>query len=80
MKNLKDSMSELLKFLGSKNHFNEIDKVFNPYMESRGTLSQKILNNKTINQIIPKFIPFYARQNLINKFLYRKGEKIGMTD
>ena len=76
VKNSRKTILEILNFLNvySKPPEN-IDKIYNPYLEPRGKLAYSIIRNKIVRKFAKKTLKQTTRFNIIKKFLSTEKEK-----
>jgi len=76
VKDTKSILQEILNFLNLKNELNDFKpEVYNKYGEVRGSLSQKILQNRTIRRISEVLISPSKRRVLKEKFIIKEKMK-----
>jgi len=76
VKNTRKTILEILNFLNvcSKPPEN-IDEIYNPYLEPRGRLADSIIRNKIVRKFAKKTIKQSTSWNIIKNFLSTKKEK-----
>ena len=75
IKNIKNTMNEIMEFLRMDYVFTDIiQDTYNPYAIPRGSISQMILGNTNIHKVSTSLFPNSTR-DFLKRFLVKKGKK-----
>jgi len=79
VKNLKDTLEEILKFLGLNPHLKNFEeKTHNPYVDTRGAIAERILQSKMAINLSQSLIS-ESSKNFLKKILFKKQTKPKMS-
>jgi len=74
-KNLKNTLEDILKFLGLNPHIKNFEeKTYNPYVDTRGPVAERILQSKMANNLSKSLISDSSR-TFLKKILFKKQSK-----
>jgi len=81
VKNIKNVLEDILKFLGISSSINNFkEKSYNPYSVTRGPIAKQILRSTTLSKIANKVMSTEEKSLLIEKFLTKKQPKPKITE
>jgi len=76
IKNIHETVTSILEFLGLDNDDLTFDeKIYNPFLSPRSSISKFVIHNKTIVNLSRKALRPEIREAIKTKFLYKKSTK-----
>jgi len=76
IKNPKNTVQEILQFLGINYEINDFkEEIYNPFLVSRGSIAKWVFRRKKIGGFAQKYLPSSTRRILKEKILTYKAEK-----